>query len=81
MYYACMPNVQVRDVPDEVHQALVRRAEHAGQSLQQFLTSQLLLIATTPTIDEMLERIETRPKGQLTAEQAIGAIDDGRARR
>ncbi|TPW09530.1 MAG: hypothetical protein FD127_4116, partial [Acidimicrobiaceae bacterium] len=32
-----MPNVQVRDVPVEVHEALVRRAELAGQSLQQFL--------------------------------------------
>jgi plasmid stability protein len=76
-----MPNVQVRDVPDEVHDALVRRAEHAGQSLQQFLAAQLALIAATPTIDEMLERIEHRPKGQLSARSAIDAIDEERARR
>lgn len=81
MYYACMPNVQVRDVPDEVHKALVRRAELAGQSLQQFLASQLAQIAATPTIDEMLERIERRPKGRLSAESAIEAIDEERARR
>lgn len=81
MYYACMPNVQVRGVPDEVHEALVRRAEQAGQSLQQFLAAQLAVIAATPTIDEMLERIERRPKGQLSAEAAIDAIDEERARR
>ena len=81
MYCACMPNVQVRGVPDEVHEALVRRAEQAGQSLQQFLAAQLAVIAATPTIDEMLERIERRPKGQLSAEAAIDAIDAERARR
>lgn len=81
MYYACMPNVQVRDVPDQVHEALVRRAEQAGQSLQQFLAAQLALIAATPTIDEMLQRIEHRPKGRLSAKSAIEAIDAERARR
>lgn len=81
MYYACMPNVQVRDVPAEVHEALVRRAERAGQSLQQFLAAQLAMIAATPTIDEILDRVERRPKGQLSAKSAIEAIEAERARR
>jgi antitoxin FitA len=81
MYSACMPNVQVRDVPDQVHQQLVRRAELAGQSLQQFLATQLSLIAATPTIDEMLQRIDRRSKGRLSAASAIEAIDEERARR
>ena len=81
MYYACMPNVQVRDVPEEIHEALVRRAEQAGQSLQQFLAAQLDLIAATPTLHEMLDRIENRPKGELSAQSAIEAIEEERARR
>ncbi len=81
MYYACMPNVQVRDVPNEVHEALVRRAEQAGQSLQQFLASQLAEIAATPTVKDILDRIEGRPKGALSAEAAIEALDEERARR
>ena len=81
MYYACVPNVQVRDVPNEVHEALLRRAEQAGQSLQQFLAAQLALIAATPTLDEMLDRLERRPKGQLSAEEAVAALDEERARR
>lgn len=81
MYHACMPNVQVRDVPDEVHAALVRRAQDAGQSLQQFLAGQLAAIAATPTIDEVLDRIERRPKGDLSSAAAIEAIDQQRAGR
>jgi antitoxin FitA len=81
MHNACMPNVQIRDVPPNVHEALIRRAESAGQSLQQFLSGQLAAIAATPTIDEILERIEQRPKGRLSATDAIDAIDAERARR
>lgn len=76
-----MPNVQVRDVPDEVHAVLVRRAEAAGQSLQQFLSSQLVGIAATPTVEDVLDRIERRPKGSLSADTAIEALDEERARR
>lgn len=81
MYNACMPNVQVRGVPNEVHEALLRRAEQAGQSLQQFLAAQLALIAATPTVDDMLDRLEGRPKGRLSAESAIAALDEQRAGR
>lgn len=76
-----MPNVQVRDVPNDVHEALVRRAEAAGQSLQQFLAGQLATIAATPTIDEILDRIEHRDKGRLSARDAVAAIEQERARR
>lgn len=81
MHNACMPNVQVRDVPPDVHEALLRRAESAGQSLQQFLARQLVEIAATPTIDEILDRIERRAKGRLSARATITAIDAERARR
>jgi antitoxin FitA len=81
MYGACMPNIQIREVPDDVHEALVHRAQLAGQSLQQYLTAQLLAIAATPTVDEMIARIERRPKGRLTRGGAVAALQDERARR
>ncbi len=81
MYYACMPSVQIREVPDDVHAALVRRAELAGQSLQQYLTAQLAALVATPTIEEMIARIEARPKGRLSRNNAIAALQDERARR
>ena len=76
-----MPNVQVRDVPEAVHEALVRRAELAGQSLQQFLAAELARIAETPTLDEMLDRIERRGKGRLLRGDAIADVERVRARR
>lgn len=76
-----MPNVQIRGVPDDVHAALVRRAERAGQSLQQFLAAQLTTIASTPTLEEVLDRIERRPKARLARHDAIDAIDAERAGR
>lgn len=68
-------------MPDEVHEALVRRAEQAGQSLQKFLASQLAEIAATPTVNDILDRIERRAKGALSAGSAIEALDEERARR
>lgn len=81
MYYACMPNVQVRDVPVEVHRELLRRAERAGQSLQQFLAAQLAIIATTATLDDVLDRIERRAKGTVGGTDAVAALEAERARR
>lgn len=81
MYSACMPNVQIREVPDDVHEALVRKAELAGQSLQQYLSTQLALLATIPTVNEVIDRIERRPKGRLSRANAVAALQDERARR
>ena len=41
-----MSNVLVRDLPDDVHAGLQRRAAAAGQSLQQYLTAELTRLAT-----------------------------------
>jgi hypothetical protein len=55
--------------------------EIAGQSRQQFLAAQLAVIAATPSIDEILDGIEGRPMGRLSAASAIDAIGVERARR
>lgn len=81
MYNACMPNVQVRNVPDEVHSVLVRRARQAGQSLQQYLSDQLSQMASHPTMEEVFERIEGRSLGRITSEDAVAALEAERARR
>ena len=81
MYYACMPNVQIREVPEEVHSELVRRAEAAGQSLQQYLSAQLASMVSAPTIDDVIARIERRSKGRVSRSEAIEAVEGERARR
>ena len=76
-----MPNVLVRDLPDDVHAALQRRAEQRGQSLQQFLMSELRRLAERPSVDEVLDRIDRRSGGRVGLQQAADDLDEERARR
>ena len=76
-----MPNVLVRDLPDDVHARLQRRAEAAGQSLQQFLASELTRLSATPTMDDVLARINRRKGGRVGLGTAVEDISGERARR
>ena len=76
-----MPNVLVRDLPDEVHASLQRRAESAGQSLQQYLATQLTRLASTPTMDDVLARISRRHGGRVGLERAVADLDEDRSDR
>jgi hypothetical protein len=75
-----MKNVLIRDLPDETHQELLRRAQERGQSLQQFLTVELTRLAASPTLEEVLRRIETRRGGRVGLGQAVADLGDERAR-
>ena len=74
-------NVLVRDIPDDVHAALQRRAERRGQSLQQYLAGELRRLAEQPTVDEVLEQIEQRRGGAVGLAQAAEDLREARARR
>lgn len=74
-----MPNVLIRDLPDDVHSCLQQRAEAAGQSLQQYLTGELARIARSPTLDDVLARIERHRGGQVGLTTAVGDLHAERA--
>jgi hypothetical protein len=76
-----MPNVLVRDLSDDVHAALQRRAEQRGQSLQQYLASELTRLAERPTISDVLDRIERRRGGRVGFAQAARDLGEERAHR
>ena len=67
-----MPNVLVRDIPEDIHAALQRRAELRGQSLQQYLAGELRRLAQRPGIGEVLDRIDRHRGGRVGLRQAIG---------
>jgi plasmid stability protein len=75
-----MPNLLIRDVPEDVHAALQRRAELRGQSLQQFLSGELKRLAERPSVDEVLDRIERHRGGRVGLRQAAEDIAAERAR-
>lgn len=76
-----MPNVLVRDLPDDVHTGLQQRAEAAGQSLQQYLAAELTRLATTPSMQDVLRRIERRRGGKVGLSTAVADLDDLRGER
>lgn len=76
-----MPNVLIRDLPEDVHERLRRRAQAAGQSLQQYLTSELARAASVPSMDEVLGRIDERAGGRVGFATAVDDLDDGRPSR
>jgi plasmid stability protein len=75
-----MPNVLVRDVPEDVHTALQRRAEQRGQSLQQYLAGELRRLAERPSVDEVLDRIERHSGGRVGLQQASDDLAEERQR-
>jgi len=76
-----MPNVLVRDLPEDIHAELQRRAEARGQSLQQYLAGELRRLAERPTLEDVLERISHRRGGRVGFQQAVADIAEERARR
>ena len=76
-----MPSVQIKDVPEETHHILRRRAADAHQSLQEYLRARLIDEASRPTLDEILDRAGGRAGGSVTFKAAVGAVRDDRARR
>lgn len=53
-------NVQIRNVPEELHRALKVRAAQAGMTLSEYLLAEMREIAAKPTVAEMVERLRSR---------------------
>ena len=75
-----MPNIQIKDVPEETHAVLRRRASAAHQSLQEYLRSRLIAEAARPTVEEVLARAGGRSGGSLPLSDAVSALRFERAR-
>ncbi|MBM9466338.1 FitA-like ribbon-helix-helix domain-containing protein [Nakamurella leprariae] len=76
-----MPRVQIKDVPDETHAVLRRRAALAHQSLQEYLLAKLIEEAATPSLEEVLDRASGRAGGSVPFVDAVTALHDDRDRR
>lgn len=76
-----MPSVQIKDVPEETHAVLRRRAAEARQSLQEYLRTKLIEEARRPTLDEVLARAGARAGGSVSLKSAARAVRSDRARR
>jgi plasmid stability protein len=78
-YHPDVPNVQIRDVPDDVHRRLKAEAAEAGQSLNEFLLARLTEMARLPTWTEFSKRVARREP--YTGPSAAALIREARDQR
>jgi plasmid stability protein len=62
-----MTSITIRGVPDETHAELAARAALHGQSLQEFLRSQLIEMARRPDAKTVMARARSR-------KQSLGSV-------
>jgi len=66
--------LQVRNLPDDVHAELKRRASAAGMSLSDFAGQELARLASRPALPELLDRVAERGGDRLTFAAAREAV-------
>jgi hypothetical protein len=71
-----MSNVLVRDLTEKTRRELLRRAEERGQSLQKYLAAEVTRLAVSPTLDDVLRRIDTHRGGRVGLAQAAADLAD-----
>jgi hypothetical protein len=75
-YRGEMVSVQIKNVPDETHAVLRRRAAAAHQSLQEYLLGKLIEEASRPTMGEIFDRIEREGTGAtFTIQDTLDALE------
>ena len=74
-YAACVSRtIQVRDVPEDVHEVLRVRAARAGLSLSEYLRREVSGLARRPTAEEFLARVTARDDAAVDTEQIVAEI-------
>ena len=80
-YPDAMPvNITIRNVPDEVRDELAARAARSGRSLQEFLSAELVRIASTPTPAKAAARgrLAASVNPALSTDEIVAAVHEGR---
>jgi antitoxin FitA len=77
--YECMSvQITIRDVPEKVRDELAARAALQGKSMQEYLSSELLRMASRPSIDAWLKQVRRRKRttqSQVSSDQIIRIRD------
>jgi plasmid stability protein len=70
--------IQVRGVPESVVATLRERASRQGVSLSAYVRELLTEDAAEPTLAEVIERISTREPVEVSDDDILAAIHEGR---
>jgi len=72
--------IQIRDIPDDIHEALQKRARAAGQSLQAYMREQVVELERRRTrrdmvLTEMAEILKADGGPGMTVDEILEARD------
>jgi antitoxin FitA len=77
-----MALIQIRDVPEDVYEAIRRRARRAGQSIQAYMLARTVEIGRRPTPTEVLDELEIdlrqRESLSINTDALLSDRDSGR---
>lgn len=81
MYYACVPSITIRDVPEPTRAELAGRAARSGRSLQEYLRRELIRLAERPDPTALVARVTERKRrtgSVLPAEKILEHLEADR---
>jgi plasmid stability protein len=76
-----MTAITIRDVPDPTLEALKLKAAQSGRSLQAYLLDLVTRDASTPSLAEMMARLDRETYSEIATAEILDAIDGARERR
>jgi antitoxin FitA len=80
MYFGGMRNLQIRNVPDDVHTVVRARAAAEGLSVSEYLLNHITDLARHPTQAEVFARATRRSRQEgPTVDDILEALDEGRS--
>ena len=68
-------SIQIRDVDDDVYEALAKRAAEVGLSVPEYLGRETAGLAARPSLEDWLERTRRRP-GSRSPRDTLEALDE-----
>jgi len=75
-----MGNLQIKNVPEDLHAELRRRADGRGMTLRDYVLDLLRREASRPDLDEWLDQVASRPPVTLDV-SAVELVHAARAER
>jgi plasmid stability protein len=76
-----MSAIQVKNFPEDLHAKLRERAARQGRSVSGYVTDVLERDLSRPTTREWLDSLKQDPPTDLTSEEIVNSIQEGRAER
>lgn len=75
-------HLQIRDVPDDIHDAIRKRAADRGMSMSAYVLSELRALVGQPNRADLFRELEERGDNvELDVGAILAAIDEGRNER